>query len=210
MSFIQQLFGKKLNQPIQGTLGMSFNKHSQEKITAYLYTIFSLFAVSFFGFFALRPVIGTISELQKQLSDSKAVYKALNTKLDALNKLDVQYEAIQGSLPIVYDAIPKTSQIPTLTRQFETIAQTNKLTVNSINFGTFEFYPATNNSRELYSYTFTVDVEGKEGDINDFITSIISFDRILSIDKISTGKNSNGVFQATIVGQAYYYNGGNN
>lgn len=209
MRLLSGLFSKKTKQqdaqPLPGVPGMSFNNQNQEKLTAYLYIIFSLFAVSFFGFFALRPTISTISNLQKQLGDSRTVYASLKTKLEALRTLDGQYEQLQGVLPIVYAAIPKTSQIPTLTRQFEKLAQSNQLTINSIDFGTFEYYPATSNNRQLYSYTFTIDVQGTEPDVDTFISSLISFDRILSIDKISTGRNQAGEFQATIAGQAYYY-----
>lgn len=213
MKFISNIFGKKKTaetdaHPLRSAPGMSFNKQNQEKLTAYLYITFSLFAVSFFGFFALRPTVATISNLQKQLSDSKATYAALKTKLEALHTLDGEYEALQNTLPIVYAAIPKTSQIPTLTRQFELLAKSNQIIVNSIDFGTFEYFPAKSNNRQLYTYNFTIDVQGTESNVDTFISNLISFDRILSIDKISTGRNPSGEFQATITGQAYYYDGG--
>lgn len=180
-----------------------FAGQDKEKITAYLYIIFTLAAVSFFGFFALRPAVSTISNLQKQLEDSRQVSTALQTKLDALSKLDREYQQLEGRLNVVYEAIPTSSQIPQLTRQIENITKQNNATLNTFSLGSFEYYPA-GDGKTFYTYTFSMDVQGSEQDIDNLISEIISFNRLLSIDRITTGNSQNNTVSASIAGKAYF------
>lgn len=175
----------------------------RKETTAYLYIIFTLFTVSIFGFFILRPAFSTISNLQKTLTDNKNVYAALQKKLEALKSLDAEYAQIKPSLPEVYEAIPTSAQIPTLTRQVQTIAQTNSVSISSFKVAPIQYYPLQTGEK-LYGYSFTLQASGTQQNINKFISSMTNFSRILSIQKIATGKTSTGDLQLTFSGKAYF------
>lgn len=176
---------------------------TKQKANLYFYIGLTLFTVSFFGFFAIKPTMETVSNLNKQYEDNKLVYNALKNKLSALQALDASYQLIQPDLDYVYSAIPQTNKIPYLTRQIEMLAQQNKVTLNRLDFQSIELFPGDKKT-ENYSVVFNLAIEGSELNINAFIASLINFDRILSIDRITTGKNDSNVFAGSITARAYF------
>lgn len=182
-------------------------KQGKQKVILYLYIIFSLIAISIFGAFAIGPTLATISELRKEKEDAELTLDQLITKNQSLQKLGAQYETISGQIDSVYAAIPTSPKIPELTRKIEVIANKNSLTIDNLNTGSIEIFPAKRSGSPLFSYSINVTVIGTESDINSFIQEFINFDRILSIDKISSGEFERGLFSATITGRAFFIKG---
>src|SRR3989344_186695 len=52
--------------------------------------VLTLCALSFFGFFAIRPTVSTILKLQKELSDNQFVLDQLKTKIKNLQNFEVE------------------------------------------------------------------------------------------------------------------------
>ncbi len=176
---------------------------TRKETGAYLYIMFTLFSVSFFGFFILRPAISTITNLQKKLEDNKNVYVALQKKLAALQSLDAEYSQIKPDLPLIYNAIPVIPDIPTLTRQIETLASRNQVELGSLTVSPLQYYPLEAGGK-LYGYAITVDVTGSEQNVNTFIENVTNFQRIISIQKITTGKTDKGQLELSFSGKAYF------
>jgi Tfp pilus assembly protein PilO len=179
-------------------------KPDQQKISAYLYVIFSLLTLSFFGIFAIRPTLSTISKLNQQYAASQDIYSQLLKKSEALKNLDVQYQQLTPDLPIIYAAVPRTTLMAYLTRQIEMMAQQNNLELSSMKFGPVEVYPANKENPTLYSFTFTVTLEGNESDVKNFIKDIIQFDRLVNIEQLNTGNKDNGVYGLSLTGKVYF------
>jgi Tfp pilus assembly protein PilO len=182
---------------------VAINNEQRKKIVSFAYIALTLFTISFFGIFAIAPTLSTISNLNKQYDDNKLVLDALNKKLSTLQLLDSQYRTMQNDLTIIYDAIPKTTKIPKLTRQIENLAAANNVTITKLNFGSIEVYPIVKHD-PLYSFTFNVTTQGNQSDINGFIGNIINFNRIIGIDRLITGQNAERVYSAQITGRAYF------
>lgn len=178
---------------------------NKQKATAYLYVIFSLFALSFFGIFAIGPTFTTISDLNKKYNEEKSALKELQAKNAALKSLSAQYIEIQPDLQLIENAIPQSPKVAELTRQLENLSIKNNLIVKKLDTGLMELYPAKNPSKPIFSFTFTVGVEGPEQGINGFIADLINIGRIIGIEKLQTGKQLSTVFTATITGRAYFY-----
>jgi Tfp pilus assembly protein PilO len=178
-------------------------EEERKKAVGYIYVILTLATVSFFGLFAITPTLSTISNLNKQYEDNKLVYDALNKKLSNLQLLDFQYQEIQPNLEAIYSAIPRTTKIPYLTRQLENIASNNNVTVKKLDFGIIEVYPNTKKD-PIYSFTFKVDVVGNDAGVNGFISNVINFDRIIGIDRITTGKDADSQSAVSITGRAFF------
>lgn len=176
----------------------------REKLATYAYLIFSFLTITLFGIFAILPAFSTISNLNKQYEDNKKVAEALDTKLSALASLDQEYAVLERDLPYIYSAVPSSSEIPTLMRQIETIAQETNVTIQSLSAGTVEYYPLHNPNNDLFSYTFSLEAEGSEKNINQFVNDIISFNRVVSIDRITTGQTSTSTFKTSIGGKVYF------
>ncbi|HVT01454.1 MAG TPA: type 4a pilus biogenesis protein PilO [Patescibacteria group bacterium] len=175
----------------------------KKRVIGYIYIILTLVTVCFFGLFAIAPTLTTIGNLNKQYEDSKLVYDALNRKLTNLQLLDDAYKDIQTDLPVIYTAVPETTKIPELTRKLEDVATSNNVTISRLNFGEVEVYPNSKKS-PIYSFAFTIGVVGAQQNVNNFIESVIDFDRIIGIDKIITGVDQEGKYTAQVTGRAYF------
>lgn len=197
----QQPIVQPRKNPSSTLLGTNANR---EKVVTYAYLVFSFLTISIFGIFALLPAFSTISTLNKQYEDNKKIADALETKLNALANLTQEYKLLEKDLPYIYGAVPSSSQIPTFIRQVETIAQDNNVNIRSLTTGTVEFFPLENNADDLYSYTFSLEAVGTEKNINSFINTIISFNRVLSIDRITSGNISGNTYKTSIGGKVYF------
>lgn len=178
---------------------------NKQRATAYLYVIFSLIALSFFGMFAIGPTITTISELNKQFEEETDALKQLRAKNASLKSLNAKYIDIQDDLYLVENAIPNNAGVTQLTRQLEELSITHNLIVQKLDTGLMELYPAKNANTSIYSYAISIGVSGEESDVNAFITDFINMGRIVGIEKLTTGKKQNDNFSASITARAFYY-----
>lgn len=180
-----------------------FAQQNRQQVAAYCYAILTLLTISIFGLFVIAPAFSTISNLNKKLEDSKNVHDALQKKLTALHNLDIKYQEIQGNLKLVYGAIPESPEIPTLARQMEVICNINNVTLNSFDVQTLDYYPIQQ-GKDFYSFTFSMEAEGNETSINNLISSVINFNRLVSITSITSGKTRNSNYGVSISGKAYF------
>lgn len=176
-----------------------------QKFIVYLYVILTLITVSFFGLFAIKPTLSTISNLKKQHEDSKLVYEQLRQKLQAIQTLDSLYQQIESDLPVLFLSLPTTTKIPYLTHQIGKMITDNGLDLRALEFGRVEVYPTQKRNQSLYSFTFQMSVIGDSRRINAFLEQLINFDRLVSLDGIATGKTEPGSFGMLVSGRAYFY-----
>ncbi len=175
----------------------------KKRYTGYFYILLTLGALAFFGLFAISPTFNTITNLNKQYKDNKIVLNSLNRKVANLKSLDADYSLIQANIEQIYAAIPKNTEIPKLTRQLENLAAENNLQVTGISFNSIEIYPNSKND-PIFSYLFSVNVSGESSDINAFIRDVIGFDRIVGIERISTGTDQENKSTLSFTGRAFF------
>lgn len=200
---------ESITQQIQGLIEKSnsvFNtEKSKQRAIAYMYVILSLFTLTAFGLFAIGPTVTTISELNKQFQENAEVLKALELKNTNLQRLNSEFVKVEPELELLDKAIPMTPKVTELTRQIEVIATRNNLSVIKLDTGLVELYPTQNANSPIFSYTFGVTVDGTEQDINKFVQDVINMERIIGIERLTTGKQLRENFTATIVGRAFFY-----
>lgn len=170
-------------------------ENQKQTFVVYAYIIFTLFAVSLFGIFAINPILSTISNLKRQYSDNKFIEQSLINKLDALKSLDNSYLQNYSLLEKAYIAIPETSQIPIFTRKIEVLATQHGLNIKQLDMGKVELSPAGKKADGDYSLSFHLSLEGTEEAINNFISDIIDLDRIVGIDTIAIDQGQGGVMK---------------
>ncbi len=179
-------------------------KQGKERIIASLYIAFSLAAITIFGFFAIGPTLSTISELHKEKEDGEFTLEQLKIKNQALQRLSSEYQMIQADIDKVYAAIPTSPKIPELVRKIEIMSNRNNLAIQDLRTGSIELYPTTRTGTQIFSYTLTVSVVGSELSINAFTQELINIDRIISIERLSTGTAERDLSSTTLTGRAYF------
>ncbi len=163
--------------------------------------IFTFFAISFFGIFAINPTLSTIVTLRRQLSDSQLVYESLKTKIANLSSLQQQYAQLSPDLPMVFEAIPKEVKAPTLMSQIIGLASLRRVTIISLETSEVQLSGTTplenqppdgsiTADKESNSYAFSLKASGTYEDLMDFTKSLTKINRIIKIESVSMSKDS--------------------
>lgn len=184
----------------------------QKKTERFLNLTLTLVIISFLGFFAINPTLSTIAQLKKQLADNLQVEKSLEEKINNLSLLQQQYLLLSSNIPVVMSALPNHPESALLLAQIQSIAKTNN--VRLINLQTFPVEIAKINNElgreekpeNYYSYSFSLTIQGSYKNLNDFINSLISFERIVKIENLSFIKNTDNFneLKLSLKGQAYF------
>lgn len=148
--------------------------------------VLTLCALSFFGFFAIKPTVSAILKLQKEISDNQFVLSQLETKLKNLTELRKQYFNLQSDLPIVTNAIAIQPDTHLLFAQIQSIAQTSNITIKKLQ--NFEVEVIKNDrsvNKNYYSYSFTIAGSGSFKNITKFTQTLTNMERVVNIDMFS-------------------------
>ena len=178
----------------------------KEKTKKYSSIIFSLISLSFFGIFAINPTLSTIAKLKKELSDTKFVDEQLSKKIANLSSLQEKYNIVEKDIPIVLAAIPNNPQIPLLMGQIQAVSR--QTGVEIINLQSFEVdVPGSHNDQKKYSsFSFSTSVRGNYENLTNFISTLSSMERVISLDTLSINRKGNqpGILELSIKGTAYF------
>jgi Tfp pilus assembly protein PilO len=175
----------------------------REKLIAYLYTIFTLFSVSFFILFAINPTLSAIFDLKRQYEDNLLIYQSLKKKIAALSSLNLQYQQLQPDIPLILDAIPESPESASFTRRVEKIAIENNVKIDEFSLGAVELFPAPKKDKDSYSFSFNLKVSGSSDNINKFILDLINLDRVVTINSLNTTQEKDQK-QISLGGKIYF------
>jgi Tfp pilus assembly protein PilO len=148
---------------------------------------FSIIAVIFFALFAIRPTLITMADLVKEIQDKKDLNQKLSQKVAALSSVQGEYLGLQDRLKVLDEAIPSSPRFDEAVSIIEKIASENHLTIISLEAKEIpkeevQNLPLENQSR--LSKPLTVSVIGDYPSIRQFIDSIRSTRREISVDSI--------------------------
>lgn len=188
----------------------------EEKTQNFTTLVLTLIAFVIFGLFAIEPTITTIIQLRKQLSDSQIVLDKLQNKIDNLKLLQQQYSLLDQDLLAVFKAVPKTPTVPLLAGQLNAIALEHNLKLIRLQILEVEIARTktasasasedANTTNNNGSFSFLIDVQGQQSDMTNFLSSLVNFDRIVTIDTLSETRDPQKDTQSilSIRGKAYF------
>lgn len=196
------------------------------KTKAYTMLIFSLFAIAFFGIFAIRPTAITILSLQKEIRQAKEVDTKLAEKIELLRTAEETLDRIRPKKYLVVQALPPNPYVAQLIRTIEARALKNNVTLGaiqvrsvtlageeikgpatqsaepSIPVGTEDIVLTGNPANEIkFSFTLT----GEEAAIAGFLHDLATARRLMVMDTIRFASNErSGGYNAEVNVTAYY------
>jgi Tfp pilus assembly protein PilO len=181
-----------------------------KKNQKYLGIILTFCALSFFGFFAIKPTVSKIFKLQKEISDSEIVLEKLNTKIGNLAQLKTQYSNLQSDLPVVMNAIPIRPEISLLLGQIQSAGKISNININKLQSSEIQIIKIDNSQKPDYnSYSFSVAGNGTSENIYKFLHTITDMERVVNIDTFSilnTVNQASGSQQFNIQGTVVFKN----
>lgn len=189
---------------------------AQPKIIAMTMLVLSLLAISFFGFFAIKPTLSTITSLQKQIKDAQMVDKKLQEKINALSAAQIAYEKIKPDLFLLDLALPQEPKFSAFIKTLEKLASDNKITINALSFQSLPFTAneataaSKLKSQEIKEspIIFNITVNGDYLSLTSFIKQLTNNERLATIEKMGflnkeKTKDKKELI-LTITGKTYY------
>lgn len=177
----------------------------QKRVQVFTSLAFSLAALSFFGFFAINPTLSTIAQLKKQLSDSRLVDKKLGEKIINLGLLREKYSLLENDVPLVLTVLPQSPNAPLLIGKIQSLAKESNLTVKKIQSLAVELAKPNDALDNYASFVFALEAEApSQSEVSNFLSSLINFDRIVTIDTLSLTKEEGEKIKISLQGKAYF------
>jgi len=179
-----------------------FENENAQKFTSLVLT---LVALAFLGLFAVGPTLSTIARLRKELADNKIIYQQLQQKISNLSILQQKYNLLVQDLPIILSSIPKDPDVPLFLAQIQALAKSSGLEITSLQSFQIEAVSPKNTNKKYFSYSFVISANGSYENISKFISTLLSMQRIVSIDSLSVSRsNQAGLLQMEIRGVTYF------
>jgi Tfp pilus assembly protein PilO len=162
-----------------------YKKPAAQVSTALILTIFT---ITFFAIFAIRPTLATIVELNKRIDDQKIVVEKLEKKATALATAQSEYLLIEEKIPLIDAAIPKTYSLDTLLTQIEGIAASLNAPIDSIQVDEISFPEELVDEKKVgkvVDLPLNITISSTFMDIKEFMVMLSKIKRLVSIESIS-------------------------
>lgn len=179
--------------------------------------VLSIFVITVFIVFALRPTIISIATLKKTISESEETLTKLNTKISSLEQASVELESFKSALPALNVAIPNTgADYSSLTSVTESLAIQTQTSLESESLGPTLLYSrilspfAPSTKQVVIELPFSARIVGTYSDAIAYLERLITMERIVSIDSVTltnetgTGADAKPGVALNLSGNAYY------
>lgn len=123
------------------------------KSKAYGMMILSLFAIAFFGIFAIRPTVLTIISLQSEIREDEKIDKQLGQKINSLTRAQDILDQNASKQYLLKEALPPTANVTALLSAIEKRAQDARVTIGNIQVRSITLSGEEKRSQSTFSST---------------------------------------------------------
>lgn len=178
--------------------------------------VLSIFVVSTFIVFALRPTILSIITLRATIKESNKIQEQLNNKITNLQKITAQLETLKPFLPTLNINIPNNGAMYTpLAHDIEILANQAEVVIENESIGSTLLFSriftpfSPNKKQAVISLPFNIRITGSYSSVSSFLSNILSMERVIMIEsvtvtKATASKNTGALVSLNISGNAYY------
>lgn len=184
--------------------------YRQKKIRIYTGIVFSIFAVSFFIFFAIKPTLMTIAGLVKEIDDKKITTQKLEAKINALASAQSEYQNVESDLYLVDQALPKDSQVSLFIKELEALGRKSGVAIDGVQINQVPLQEKSSSTSDQQSLNFSVAASGSYQNLVDYLQSVSSLRRIVAIESfaIRTSKDEEtNKLSLTLNAKAFFMEG---
>lgn len=175
-------------------------------VKTYGSTIFTIFAITIFVFFAIKPTVETILVLQKKLETYDEALAKINKKANDLSLGKQNYQNLDQDIKDqIQLSIPDSVDLKSVIQTLEQTAKKNEASVSALQVQPFLLEVKKDTYGSLAEVNFTFNVEGQYHNLISLLQDLKSSVRLISIDNLSLNKVSEeGGLVMSISGKAYY------
>lgn len=177
---------------------------------AYMGFILSLFTISFFAFFAIRPTVNTIVELLRKIEDGKYTSKKLTEKITALSTAQNTYFQLMNDLDVVYEAIPSDALMEDYVVGLENVILASRVEILGTQIGNFKISDEDDTRERVKKESASqvrvmINTQGKYENVLNMLENLQSVRRITSIEGASIASGGEGKDKLTLTIRAKTY-----
>ena len=175
-------------------------------VRTYGSTIFTLFIVIIFIFFAIKPTIETILVLQKKLSETNDVLEKVNKKSNDLSQGKENYDNLDETIKTkIAVSLPSDVNLKSLIQILENSANTHQASISALQIQPITVNTKVQNTGKLEEISFTFNVLGEYSSLTSILQDLKRSERVITIDHISLSKVSEGPgLIMSMTGKTYY------
>ncbi len=158
----------------------------------------------------IYPAIQHILNLRKEITSGTVVLKKLETKANALNLAEQNFESVKEHLTTLDASLPTGSNVKDyIKRPLESLAKENKLKVTGLQFNEVPLsVPMPEELTKVNDLEYSFSLSGKFDDFNSFLDQIERFIRTTEITSIALVSVKNRSVTANIKAVTYYFGEG--
>lgn len=181
-------------------------------VQASLGVLLTLFTISFFSIFALRPTLNTISELLAEIRGQKEILEQLDQKIAAIAQAQQVWQQELRRIPLLLQGLPKDSEPELYLRQVEGLTIKHGLTLSSFKIDEVSLLgkkeAATDKEKLAGTDIFTVSlsVRGPYSPLITFLDELETLRRPIKVESLSfgAGRVGEGSILLTVSGKVPY------
>jgi len=178
---------------------------------AYMGFILTLFTISFFAFFAIRPTANTIVELLKKIEDGKYTNRKLAEKITALSSAQNTYFQLIDDLVVVEEALPGDVAMENYVKQLENVILASKMQILSSRVDEFKIPDDEEEKREKVKkdeadgIKIAISAGGGYDEVLNLLTNLHKLRRLTTIEGVTIDSSREEVNRLMVTIQAKTY-----
>lgn len=177
-----------------------------KKAASYFTITLSLFSLSFFGLFAIKPTLTTAISLTKSVNDLRILNMEYEKKIGSIIQAQAEYERIRKKIPLIEAAIPANASFSKLAIQLERIADRTGTRILQVQIDPVSISTPTK-VNVLQSFQFQVIVTGTYDQLTSYLSTMLQWRRVVIIQTISLipeGNADSGLLRLAVKGETFY------
>lgn len=106
--------------------------NEKPSVKAFTEIILTLFAISIFSLFAIRPTLSTIGKLNGEIVQKADTVAKLDSKIEALSQAQSNYSRLNQELKLLNMYVPQSPQIARVAKIWEEMASQNEVVMTQM------------------------------------------------------------------------------
>jgi len=143
----------------------------------------TIFLISFFMFFAIKPTVFTISSLLGDIESKKILKKELRSKINNVIMAQELFSQVQENYQVVNASLPDNPEYYQAAFQVQKESEAAALIIDRITFGLNN--PEEEDKSDVKSYTISIGVKGGFQSASQIVSELIKNQRIINIGSIN-------------------------
>jgi Tfp pilus assembly protein PilO len=165
-------------------------RHLYEKPVAQTSTalILTLVTIVFFGLAAIKPTLGTVSQLVGELEEKRKIEVEMDKKINTLMSLQNQYLTSKDLLLTFDLAVPSSLRLTEFITHIQYLAYSNSIALTNLRAGpltTFSVATTKTSPANITSFSVNLTAESKYVQIQKFLDEISNLQRVADIESVS-------------------------